>query len=271
MDAQPLGAGASRGDSPEFHVRLARSRDEVIAAQELRYRVFFEDGGATANFGNRASRRDEDRFDAICDHLVVTTRRRAGDTAEIVGTYRLLRQEVAARHGGFYSAGEYEIESLLLRHANQRFLELGRSCVLPDYRSRRTIERLWTGIWAYARAHAITAMFGCVSLPGTDPDLLARSLSFLQATAASPPEWSVRAVKGRHVPMGRMAADEIDERAALRSLPPLLRAYLRLGARFGDGAVVDEQFGTTDVFAVLPVEWIPAKYIRYYGATAASF
>jgi len=84
-----------------------------------------------------------------------------------VGTYRLLRQEVAERHGGFYSAGEFEIADLLKRHPGKRFLELGRSCVLPAYRSKRAIELLWRGIWTYVREHRIDVMIGCASFVGT--------------------------------------------------------------------------------------------------------
>jgi putative hemolysin len=186
----------------------------------------------------------------------------------VVGTYRLLRQDVADAHFGFYTAGEFDIAPLLAAHPGKNLLELGRSCVLKPYRNKKTVELLWAGIWAYVQRHRVDAMIGCASLDGTDPDRLAASLSFLHHHAAAEPEWRARALPERYVRMDRIAADALDRKAALLSLPPLVKAYLRVGAKFGDGAVIDRQFGTTDVFVVMPVAAISGRYINYFGPTA---
>ncbi len=252
-----------------LEVRLARTAAEVRRAQKLRYRVFYKEGAAIANPAQIIARRDIDAFDGFCDHLLVIDQTIGADMvprpAPVVGTYRLLRQEMAERHGGFYTSGEFDIGGLIARHPHLRFLELGRSCVLPPYRNKRTMELLWQGIWAYVQQHGLDVMIGCASLDGTDPDRLVLPLSFLHHYAAAPEAWRARARPERHVEMNRMPKDAIDPKAALRALPPLVKGYLRLGAYIGDGAVIDHQFGTTDVLIVLPVSAIKARYIEHFG------
>jgi putative hemolysin len=171
----------------------------------------------------------------------------------VVGTYRLLRQTLAEDYGGFYTAGEFDIGALLARHNKLQFLELGRSCVLAPYRNKRTVELLWHGIHAYFLQNHCDVMFGCASLDGTDPGRLALPLSFLHHYASAPEPWRARALPQRYFEMNRTSKDAIDTKNALRVLPPLIKGYLRLGAYIGDGAVVDYEFGTTDVLIVLPI------------------
>jgi L-ornithine Nalpha-acyltransferase len=269
------GEGASLGRIGALEVRLARSAAEVRAAQALRYRVFYGEMQATADPRTFLRRRDVDAFDRYCDHLLVLDHddveirpfRKA--RPRIVGTYRLLRQNVAERHRGFYTAGEFSIEPLLARHASLEFLELGRSCVMKPYRSKRTVELLWQGIWAYVLNHGIDAMIGCASFEGTDPDALALPLSFLHHHASADTDWLVEARPERTVTMNRLPIEAVDMRSALSGMPPLIKGYLRLGAMVGRGAVVDRPFGTTDVMIVLPVDRISERYVRYYGADAS--
>lgn len=256
-----------------LEVRLATTTKEIRQAQKLRFKVFYEEMSAAPNGASLISRRDIDEYDALCDHLLVLDHdvkpkpfRPA--KPKVVGTYRLLRQEVADRHWGFYTAGEYDIAPLLESHPNLRFLELGRSCVLKPYRNKRTVELLWHGIWKYVLHHRIDVMIGCASLEGTDPQKLALPLSFLHHYAAAPAEWQARALPERFTAMDLMAKEAIDPKAALHALPPMIKGYLRLGASFGTGAVIDRQFGTTDVLVVLPVSAINPRYIDHFGPTA---
>ncbi|TVR07946.1 MAG: GNAT family N-acetyltransferase [Salinarimonadaceae bacterium] len=258
-------ADASLGRIGNLEVRLAESPRDVRRAQRLRYRVFYEEMSAKPDAASYFSKLDADSFDAICDHLLVLDHaEREGAGPKVVGTYRVLRQDVAERSGGFYTQGEYAIGPVLAAHPDMRVLELGRSCVLAPYRNKRTVELLWTGIWAYVRRHRIDVMLGCASLAGTDPDKLALQLSFLHHFAPAPDEWRARAHDHLRVPMDKTPKEAIDPKAALMSLPPLIKGYLRLGATFGDGAVVDRQFGTTDVLVVLPVSAINARYIDHF-------
>lgn len=269
LNRRPGASGAlapTLGRLGSLEVRLATSPREIRLAQALRYQVFYAEGGASAHPAVAFARRDFDEFDAICDHLLVIDHAAAGE--RVVGTYRLLRQEVAERHFGFYSAGEYAIEPLVAAHPRARFLELGRSCVLAPYRNKRTVELLWHGIWTYVLHHRIDVMLGCASLEGTDPDALALPLSFLHHHAAAEGAWCARALPARYVRMDRLPKDRVDPKSALHALPPLIKGYLRLGARFGEGAVVDRHFGTTDVLVVLPVAAISPRYVAHFGPEA---
>jgi putative hemolysin len=265
--------GQTLGRMGSMEVRLAAKAAEVRRAQKLRYRVFYQEGSAVPDAAKMMARRDVDVFDALCDHVLVIDHAlpaaRLRRSPAVVGTYRLLRQNVADRHGGFYSAGEFDIGGLLAGHSNLSFLELGRSCVLPPYRNKRTVELLWRGIWTYVRRNHFDVMIGCASLKGTDPDKLALPLSFLHHYARAPEPWRAHARPERYTEMNRLAKDAIDTKAALRALPPLIRGYLRLGAVIGDGAVIDHQFDTTDVLVVLPVAGINNRYFAHFGAPEA--
>lgn len=261
------------GQIGNLQVRLARSRAEIKLAQRLRYQVFYEEMCAQPSRLAQFRRRDEDAYDSICDHLLVIdvneTRRRTrmgrAELPKVVGTYRVLRQDIAERGLGFYTSREYEIDPLIAARPGYSFMELGRSCVLAPYRNKRSVELLWHGLWTYVREHKIDVMIGCASFEGTDPDEHKEALSFLHHNALAPPEWRCRARAGLHVPMNRMAKDAINPKAALKAIPPLIKGYLRLGAFVGDGAVIDHQFGTTDVLIVLPVEKIDPRYFEHYG------
>jgi putative hemolysin len=268
-------AAAPLGRIGSLEVRLAETRKEIKRAQRLRYNVFYRDGNAIADAATLMARRDKDAFDKICEHLLVIDhaaihpmQAKLRRKPPVVGTYRLLAQEVAAKHGGFYTDSEFDIASLLQKHPALRFLELGRSCVLPPYRTKRTVELLWHGIWSYVRQNNFDVMIGCASLEGTDPDRLAVPLSFLHHFARAPEDWRASALPQRHVEMNRLPKDRINPKAALRELPPLIKGYLRLGAFVGDGAVIDRQFGTTDVLMIMPVSAISTRYIEHFGVDA---
>jgi putative hemolysin len=260
----------------DLEVRLARTRREIVQAQRLRYQVFYEEMSATPSVIASVRRLDQDPYDAICDHLLVVDRAKRGSETEtwspsrrprVVGTYRLLRQEAAQRHWGFYTECEYDIAPLFVaRFPRYRFMEVGRSCVLKPYRNKRTLELLWHGLWTYVREHKVDVMIGCASFEGTSPAAHAMALSFLHHFSLAPIEWRCRAHEHLHVPMNYLPKEKVDVKAALKALPPLIKGYLRLGAFVGDGAVIDRQFGTTDVLIVLPVENIDPRYFDHFGA-----
>lgn len=252
-----------------LEVRLAQDKRDIRRAQKLRYKVFYQNGVAIADAATLLARRDKDAYDKICDHLMVIDHAAPptlSGNQPVVGTYRLLRQEMADRHDGFYSANEFDLSAMRDRHPGLNFLELGRACVIPKYRTKRTVELLWRGIWNYVCANKVDVMIGCASLNGTDPARLALPLSFLHHHARAPAAWRVRAHESRFVEMNRMAKEAIDPKAALRELPPLIKGYLRVGATVGDGAVIDHAFGTTDVLIIMPVAAIRARYVAHFGA-----
>jgi putative hemolysin len=247
-----------------LEVRLANSHAEIEAAQRLRYRVFYEEMGAQPTPEMAASKRDFDAFDDFCDHLLVINNRAEHDLG-VVGTYRLHRRETP-KFQGFYSSAEYDVAKINALSGN--VLELGRSCVDAEWRTKMTMQLLWRGIAGYVFAHKIDLMFGCASLPGTDPTALALPLSYLYHNHLAPAAICPRALDSRYTPMNLMPADQIDVRRALVALPPLIKGYLRLGGFVGDGAVIDPQFNTTDVCIIVQTDLITDKYFRHYDRTA---
>jgi L-ornithine Nalpha-acyltransferase len=260
------GLGPCLGAIGSLELRLATTKKEIRKAQKLRYRVFFEEGGAIPDATARLIRRDICPFDRVCDHLIVVDHSASarGGGPKVVGAYRLLRQEVAETNFGFYSAGEFDIAPLIARHKGKRFLELGRSCVAPDHRGKPTLELLWRGIWAYVQHHRIDAMFGCASLEGVVPADHAAALACLRCSAMASPEWNAEAARGRGVDLADLPEGAMDARA-MRALPPLVKGYWRVGAKFGGQAVVDAKFGTTDVFVIMPIAEIQERYLRYFA------
>jgi putative hemolysin len=250
---QKLDIQASRA---AYTVRLARSAEELALAQALRFRVFYDELNATGDA-------DGDSFDSICDHLIVVD----GDD-EIVGTYRLLRQDVAEAHGGFYTESEFAIRPLIERKAGLRFLELGRSCVLSEHRTKPVIDLLWQGIWNYVRAYRMDVMFGCASLEGANAASHAETLAYLWRNHAPPAEWHASALPERAASVPQANSTQ-DMKQLMRSLPPLVKGYVRLGCYIGEGAVEDHQFGTTDVLIILPVSNINPRYFEKFGPPIA--
>ena len=246
----------------DFEVRLARTPAEIDAAQALRYRVFYEEMAAHPSPEMALERRDFDEFDRVCDHLLVLDRRRGEGPEGIVGTYRLIRREAAARAGRFYSAAEYEIQKMIDYPAE--VLELGRSCVAKDARNTATMQMLWRGIALYCYHYDIKAMFGCASFPGIDPSQHAQAFSYLYHHHLAPPEIRARALPERLVDMNMMSPESFDPRRAMARVPPLIKGYLRLGGFVGDGAVIDSEFNSTDVFIIVKTELVTEKYIRHY-------
>ena len=252
--------------SGPLEVRLATDAAEIEAAQALRYRVFYEEMTARPSPEMAARRRDHDAFDDHCDHLLVIDTSLPPRASAVVGTYRLLRRNVALRHSGFYSSAEYDISALL--DYPGEILELGRSCVDAVYRSSATMQLLWRGISSYISRYRVGLMFGCASLPGTQPRDLALPLSYLHHRHLAPPALRPRALPERYVGMNFMDSADFDPRMALSTLPPLIKGYLRLGGFVGDGAVIDYQFNTTDVCVVVKTDLVTEKYSRHYQRSA---
>ena len=245
-----------------LEARLAATDEDIDAAQSLRYRVFYEEMNANPSAETAARARDFDEFDAFCDHLLVIDRERKDVPRGVVGTYRLLRRSVADTHAGFYSSSEYDLSRL--SGISGEVLELGRSCVDAANRTRPTMQLLWTAIAAYVWKFDIEIMFGCASLQGTDPGALSLPLSYLYHYHLAPPALRLKALPELYVDMRLLTEDQVDPKKALAELPPLIKGYLRLGGFVGDGAVVDNQFNTTDVSIMVKTDLVTEKYMRHY-------
>jgi putative hemolysin len=243
-------------------VRIAETAAEVEAAQELRYRVFYEEMGARPSPEALLRRRDADEFDAVADHLLVVDHELGEGGAGVVGTYRMIQREGAAALGRFYSAGEYDLT--VIEAYPGRVLELGRSCVDAVYRGRAVMQLLWRGIASYVAEQGIDLMFGCASLGGTDPEALGQELTYLHLHHLAPPPLRLTALPDRYVDMRRVDPLTVDPRRASLMLPPLIKGYLRLGGFVGDGAVIDAQFNTIDVAIMVRTDTVTDKYLKHY-------
>jgi len=235
-----------KSDERHFMLKLATSEDELFAAQRLRYRVFVEELGASGPTVDHKNQLETDDFDAIYDHLLLIDNRCDQDAPErVAGVYRLLRSDVARVHGGFYSAGEFDLG--VLESSNRTLLELGRSCVGREYRGGMAMYLLWNALADYVIGHKIEVMFGVASYHGCNADAIAQSLSFLHQNHLAPIDSRVSARSPNHQTMELIATDEIDRKLAMSQTPALIKAYLRLGGFVGDGAFVDHNFNTIDV------------------------
>ena len=255
--------------SGALEVRLAETEHEVEQAQRLRFKVFYEEMSAVPSPKMRETARDFDKYDDVCDHLLVVDRDAHDEDGQplVVGTYRLTRKKDADKVGGFYTSSEYDLTAMLKGlPADFKYLELGRSCILKSYRARPgTMQLLWKGLMAYVARFDIDLMFGCALLPGIDVAEMALPLSYLHHFHPMPEHLKVRAQPELYVEMNRLPKEAIDEREGIRSLPAMLKGYVRAGCCIGEGAVVDRQFGTTDVFIYFPLSGLDARYKSRFG------
>lgn len=232
-------------------LRFARTAEDLDQVMRLRFDVFnreLHEGLAESV----ATGRDEDRFDAGCHHLMVID-----DASErLVGTYRLQTLEMARRHHGFYSATEFDLEALPA-YVTTSAVELGRACVARDFRSRRALQLLWRGLAAYLTWNRKHYLFGCCSVPGTDPGVGRTVRDALLLQGAMHPLLRVAALPA-FAPHGDATAFDVPE------LPSLFRAYLGLGARVCGGPAIDHAFGTTDFFVLLDLKDLAPEVVAKF-------
>ncbi len=240
----------------DLDVRLAQDAADLRAAQRLRYDVFVQELGGDGPLVDHVNRVERDRFDPFVDHLI------AFDGPRAVGVYRLMRADQAEAAGGFYSDGEYDLARLL--SSGRRVLELGRSCLHPDYRGGMAMHQLWSALAHYIERHRIEVLFGVASFHGTDVAALSPSLSLLHHRHLAAPEIRVKARPKSFHRMDLLDEAEVDRRAAMRAIPSLIKAYLRLGGTVGEGAFVDHQFNTTDVCLILDTAQMNDRQKRIY-------
>ncbi|WP_235914029.1 GNAT family N-acetyltransferase [Curvivirga aplysinae] len=244
-----------------LEISITEDPEVIYAAQQLRYEVFYEEGNATPSSSAKIMRLDRDRFDAVAEHLVVIDHDHA-EGEKVVGTYRLLRKTHANKLGGFYTSHEYDIGALV--GTGKNLLELGRSCVHRDYRNKKVMDLLWRGLAEYVLQYDIDFMFGCASFQGVEIDRYRETLSYLHHFHMARMEIRPRALPNQYVPMNWMPMEEIDPKRAIKAAPPLIKGYLRAGAVVGDGAVVDQQFDTTDICIIVETERMSNRYKKHY-------
>jgi putative hemolysin len=248
--------------APQFEVSLASSDTDLLAAQRLRYDVFVRELGAGGAFVDHDMQLERDLFDDHAAHLLLRDRVRAeGD--QVVGVYRVMTQDMAKAAGQFYCETEYDLTRL--HESGQRLLELGRSCLHPDYRGSHGIAHLWAALADYVAKHRIDVLFGVASFHGTDVESHAQALSLLHQRHLAPPDLRVTAKGPTAYPLNSVPPDQIDRLDAVRAMPALIKGYLRLGATVGEGAFVDHAFNTTDICLILQKDAIGALQKAIYA------
>lgn len=247
--------------SGNLEVRLARSEEDIKAAQMLRYEVFYEECGAQPDETMALLKRDISPIDDFCDVLLVIDHAHN----KIVGTYRFMLREAALEHGGHYTALEFDI-SKLLTYPGQ-IMELSRSCVHKNYRTKPTMQLLWRGIGAYTQLNEVALFFGCGSFIGTDVAKYRQALAYLYHFHLAPPELRSFALPIHYQDMNLIPKDQIDPKVAMRQLPPLIKAYLRVGGFVGEGAFIDHNFNSLDVCIIVKRETVAMRYSQRYYPT----
>lgn len=249
-----LGRGSESAEQRRLSVHLARSGSEIREAQRLRYRVFAEELGARLTGTEPGI--DEDLFDPYCDHLVVSDE----ETGEVLGTYRILSGLTAKRLGTFYAETEFDLTRLA--NLRERTVELGRSCVHPDYRSGAVIALLWQGLAQYMQQHGYDYILGCASISMADGGhSAAAAYRRLSHKHLSPPEY--RAFPRCPLPLDQLDAD------VTPAVPPLIKAYLRVGAWICGEPAWDPDFNTADLLMMLPLSRLDQRYARHFMRHAA--
>lgn len=243
---------------PDFIVKLARTPADLRAAQSLRYDVFVRELGASGPMVDHENRLEQDRFDPVSDHLLISH----VPTGQVVGVYRLLQRAQADRIGQFYSEDEFDLG--VLKSSSRRLLELGRSCVHRDFRGGAVMYHLWAGLAQYVQDHDIDILFGVASFHGTRIAELTQPLSLLHHSHLAPPDLRVHALQDSFRAADLVPADKLDRRGAMIQVPALIKAYLRLGGFVGQGAYVDRAFNTTDVCLILDTNRMSARQKAIY-------
>jgi putative hemolysin len=246
-------------------VMLAKGPLDLENSQRLRYNIYFDEMGGDPSPEAKQAQRDFDEFDDVCDHLLVVDNSLIGEQNPVVGTYRILRSTPAAAFGRFYSESEFDISHL--KSTGSEIMELGRSCVRADYRSRATMQLLWRGIGAYMMHHQIQYLFGCASFMGLEVEPLKPALSFLYHNRLAPENIRPKALDDLYVKMDWLDKEACNSPKVIASMPPLIKGYLKLGCFVGDGAVKDPKANTTDVSIILPINALTDKYFERYAAS----
>lgn len=227
----------------------ARTEAEIEEAQRLRFKVFAEEMGARLPTANEGL--DRDIFDKHCEHLLV----RDNSDNRVIGTYRILAPDQAASIGSYYSETEFDLTRL--SHLRDRMVEVGRSCVHMEHRNGATITHLWSGLAEYMRKHGHAYLIGCASISISDGGHYAASVyAKVNRLHAAPAEYRV-------FPRCPLPLDALNQTLDV-IIPPLIKGYLRLGAYVGGAPAWDPDFNTADIFILLPMSRLNAKYARHF-------
>jgi putative hemolysin len=245
-------------------VKLAETNAEIKKAQSLRYSVFYKEKNAKAGLSKKFLRRDFDRVDRFADHLIVIDKNRRSLQNNIIGTYRLIRGDLANQYGGFYTSTEFDLSNIFHSYKNRQILELGRSCVHKKYRNGATVNLLWKAIANYVSIYDIKILLGCASFPGTNVMNFLDELAYLKRNHSLQSELSVRSLDVNIYPINNSKNNNISDLKLFIKLPPLIKGYLRVGGKVSESYFVDHDFNTIDLCLVVQTNDINNKYKKKF-------
>lgn len=232
-----------------YRVNFATGPSDIRAAQKLRYQIFAEEYGACLNTNEPGL--DIDAYDDYCEHLIVWDEQES----KIVGTYRVLSPNAAARFGSYYSEQEFDLTRL--HQIRARIVEVGRSCVAAEHRTGGVITLLWMKLAEYMLKNDYGYLIGCASIPMQDGGHNAANLYMrLGKEYLAPPEY--RVIPRRKLPYENLANDE------LATMPALIRGYLRAGAKVCGEPAWDQDFNSADLLLLLPIAQVSKRYQRHF-------
>ncbi len=256
----------------DYEVRLTRTKDERRQVRQLRYDVFVEEEGADATEEQKALREEYDSYDTFAEYMAVF------HNGRVVGTYRIIDRNAAEKMGGFYTESEYNISKI--KKASGNIAEMSRACVAAEYRESGLVMRLlWLGLGEYIAKRQIAILFGVASWVGKNPVESAQAISYLYYNHLAPvglrptvlTEKFADGVDHRLSRMNILPPAFVDEERAKREMTPLIKGYLRLGARFGKGVFIDAPFNTYDVFVMMQTKNIDAAYQKRFAGSENAF
>lgn len=247
---------------PKLDCYFAENQKEIKLAQRLRYKVFFSERDRKL-LTLKYFKRDSDRFDPFADHLIVTHKKSKFSKTKVVGTYRLLNS-ASAQKCGFYSKEEFHIDKMINNHEGQNLLELSRSCIHQNFRKKNVLQFMWKKIHHYILDNNIDVLFGMASFLNDQPEAIKTELTYLYQKFLMDENIRVSALDHHKVDMNIASLENVSELSIVKNLPTLVKAYLRLGAKIGDGAVVDKIVKTTDIFIYLPYKNISETYLKKF-------
>ena len=254
----------SKTEVDNFVIKIAEKKSELKKAQALRYSVFYKEKKAIPTISKKILRLDYDKIDKFADHLIVIDKNRRSIKNKIVGTYRLLRGDITAHCGGFYTSSEFDLSKILKSYKNNQILELGRSCVHKDYRNGYIMNLLWKAIAEYVKLYDIKILLGCASFYGTDVMKYTNELSYLRKNFSLPDILSVKSLDSKIYPAYTEINSKNNDLRTFVKLPPLIKGYLRLGGRVSYDCFVDYKFNTIDLCVIVRTDNIDEKYKKKY-------
>lgn len=249
----------------DYEVRLTRNKEERRQVRALRYKVFVEEEGAGVTEEQKALREEYDAFDRFAHYMAVF------HNGQVVGTYRIIDRTAAEKMGGFYTESEFNISKI--KRVRGNIVEMSRACVDPAYRENALVMRmLWAGLGEYIVRHKVAVLFGVASWVGKNPVKSAQAISYLYYNHLAPLNMrptvlSENFAEGVNPKLSRMNILPevfVDQDMAMREMTPLIKGYLRLGARFGKGVFVDVPFNSYDVFVLLKTKDIEPAYQKHF-------